>query len=333
MRKEVVARAPGKLILSGEYSVLYKMPAIAFAVDKFTETISFVIDEDFVVIELKDYNFAIRLSSGDVTKRYLNTLDRYNDFLLGALPIERVLESPVDLCCFVIKKISGKDSGIKISIASNIPIASGFGSSAALIVSLMTSLEGLFNLSLTKEEFYKLALESENLVHGNSSGIDVMTSMIGGCNYFYGGNVSMNLLEGELFSVFTGMPEVSTGESIAKVKSLLNTPTRLDEFKEVTLGLKEAIENKDMNMVIRQIRNNHTLLKELGVVPLRVQSFIEEVESSKGAAKICGSGAASSDNAGVVIALGRFEHISKFAEKFGYNCEKIIQSDRGAYVL
>ena len=356
MKKKLVARAPGKLILSGEYSALYKMPAIVFAIDKFTEATVSMSGEAYVVIELQDYDIAINLSYDSISERCLKTKARYNDFLLGSLPIENVLESPVDLCCFIIsfflnhenraKYGNGKEDGksIKISIKSDIPIESGFGSSAAFIVSLMKGLEALFCLDLGEENFYKFALEAENLVHGSASGIDVLTSMVGGCNYFdnnarTSGNdthmpcFSIDVSVYEMFSVFTGRPQNSTGESIAKVKDLLNTSNKIEAFGEVTLNLKRAIENNDLLGVMSQIKKNNLLLTGLGIVPVKIQDFIKEIEQVGGAAKICGSGAITGENAGVMIALGDFVHISKIAEKYGYTIERVTPSTRGAYVV
>jgi mevalonate kinase len=333
MKKTVVARAPGKLILSGEYSVLYKMPAIAFAIEECTETTSSIIDKDAIIVELKDYNFVIRFSANSMNWCYLKTQERYDNFLSGLLPIEKVLETPMDLCCFIIGQLFNKQAGIKVSIKSTIPIASGFGSSAALIVSLIKSLDSLLCINLTKDNFYKLALEAENLVHGNSSGIDLLTSIIGGCNYFFNGNFPINSPDFNFFLIYTGRPEISSGESIVKVQNLLKTSDRQYAFKEVTLNLKEAFANQDLLNTMHQIRNNHLLLKELGVVPRKVQDFIKEIESSSGAAKICGSGAVAGENAGAVIALGNFDYINEISQRFNYSIKKVKQSNRGAYVL
>lgn len=327
---KVVARAPGKLILSGEYSVLYGMPAIAFAIDEFTEVVASIMPEDGVVIKLGDHR--TNLSADVVRSRYIKTQSRFNDFLSGLIPIEKVLEDPVDLCCFIIGKVD-KPAGIKLSIKSDIPMASGFGSSAAFVVSLIKALDHLLELSLTVEDFYKLALEAENLVHGTSSGVDIRTSIAGGCNYFYEDRSQINFPEIEFFSIFTGRPEVSTGESIAKVKGLLETSDIKYRFKEVTLNLKQAFEMNELLAAGDHIKRNHLLLKELGVVPGKVQRFIEEIERSHGAAKICGSGAASGDKAGAVIAMGNFDNINEIAQRFGYSVKRINISARGAYVL
>jgi mevalonate kinase len=333
MKKTVVARAHGKLIVSGEYSVLFKMPAIAFAIAECTETTASIIDEDAIVIELKDYNFVMQFSANSVNWHHLRTKERYDNFLSGLLPIEQVLTNPMDLCCFIIGQLVSEQAGIKVSIKSTIPTASGFGSSAALIVSLIKSLDSLFEVNLTKDNFYKLALEAENLVHGNSSGIDLLTSIIGGCNYFFNGNYRINCPEFNFFSIYTGRPDISSGESIVKVKNLLNAVDRQYAFKEVTLSLKEAFEKQDLLNAMNQIRNNHLLLKELGVVPKKVQDFIQEIESCSGAAKICGSGAVAGENAGAVIALGNFDDINAIALRFNYSIKRVQQSNMGAYVL
>ena len=382
MKKKVTARAPGKLIISGEYAAFYGMPVIAFAIDEFTETIASIIPEDFVEIELKDYNFKIKLSFDSIGQRYLRTQERYNNFLSGALPVYKVLEEPVDLCCFIISKISKKQTGIKLSIKSTVPIASGFGSSASVIVSLIKALDSLLGTNLTQEDFYKLALEAENLVHGYSSGIDIATSIAGGCNYFsklnsyynsslqvkranppscfdvedrllrcatlqslegrrnYDGvcdiatrDFRMNSPEVEFISIFTGKPEISTGETIVKARNLLKISDRKCKFKEVTLNLKDAFENKNLLKTMNQIRNNNELLKELGVVPKKVQRFIEEIEICSGAAKICGSGAVAGENAGAVIAIGNFDCINEIAKKFNYIVKRVKPSNIGAHVL
>jgi mevalonate kinase len=332
MKKQVVAKAPGKLIISGEYSVLVGMPAIAFAIDDFTETTAIITDEPFFEIELKDYNFRITLSPEDIDLRYSRTQSRYNDFLSGLLPIAKVLDGPVDLCCFIIKSAVGIERfGLKVSVGSTIPISSGFGSSAAFIVSLLKALDALLCMNLTSEKFYQLALDAENLVHGRSSGIDIMTSIGGGCNYFSDGQFQIQSSSFEFFSIFTGKPEVSTGVSIAKVKKEIAGRKHL--FKEVTLNIKAALESQDLSSMMRHIRANNLLLNELGVVPGKVQKFIEEIEAISGAAKICGSGAVSGENAGAVLAFGDFHGINEIAKRYNYNVKKIRPEARGAYVL
>ncbi len=53
------------------------------------------------------------------------------------------------------------------------------------------------------------------------------------------------------------------------------------------------------------VRAHQSLLNQIGVVPAKVQAFIEEIEHSGGAAKICGAGAVGWDAAGMVIDLDR----------------------------
>ncbi|NRA73610.1 MAG: hypothetical protein HRU36_02555 [Rickettsiales bacterium] len=334
--KKIVAKAPGKLILTGEYSVLYNMPAIVFTIDKATTTTAKLLEDKIVVIELKDFNLIESFSQYFLNRRYLFIRNKYNQFLSGVLSIDKVLEIPVDVCCFLIGYIFDRfkiKQGIELSIESTIPIGAGFGSSAAFVVSLLKSLDALFSLNLNQEEFFQIALKGEKLIHGSSSGVDVRASLIGGSNYLDGGISAIDIKDFEFFSIFTGKPEASTGESISKVKNILKTSDKLQMFKKVALKLKDAIENKNLLDVMSQIKTNHALLKELGVVPQKVQEFIKEIEANNCAAKISGSGAVAGENAGVVISMGNFTSISKIAKKFGYTVSKIKQSSKGAYAL
>ena len=327
MKNQAIVKTPGKIILSGEYSAIYKMPAIVCTIDLFVTTTLSVIQDEHVIINLKNYDIIETLSHDFLNRKYLSTQNKYEKFLSNESSITDVIKSPIDVCCFVIGYIFDKfkiQTGISVSVNSDIAIASGFGSSAAFIVSLIQALIELFKIELTTEEFYEIALKAENLIHGSSSGIDIQSAMIGGCNYFFEGNViPLDVNNFELISIYTGQPETSTGESVSKVKSNLNNSIILQNFYDVTTSLKNAIERKDLFGIINQIKRNNLLLKQLGVVPKKIQNFIEEIESINAAAKISGAGAIDGDNAGVVIAVGNFEQIKKIASDFGYSVSKI----------
>jgi mevalonate kinase len=63
-------------------------------------------------------------------------------------------------------------SGVSILIRSEIPVASGLGSGAAVSVAIIRALAKHLNKELTNEQVSALAFETEKLYHGTPSGID-----------------------------------------------------------------------------------------------------------------------------------------------------------------
>ncbi len=80
------------------------------------------------------------------------------------------------------------------------------------------------------------------------------------------------------------------------------------------------------------IRANHRLLQKIGVVPTKVANFIADIESSGGAAKICGAGAITGDNAGVVLLLAD-PGITEIAQRYGYELQTLEVDPYGTRIV
>jgi hypothetical protein len=68
--------------------------------------------------------------------------------------------------------------------------------------------------------------------------------------------------------------------------------------------MEDALLKEDAVLLWNSVRENHRLLCEIGVVPTRVKKMIEAIEALGGAAKICGAGSVTGENAGVVWVVG-----------------------------
>ncbi len=80
-----------------------------------------------------------------------------------------------------LKKHGYDITGCKAYIYSDIPIASGLGSSAALTVAFITALDAEFGLKLSKKDIAELAFEAENQIMGIPCGrLDQYASSYGG---------------------------------------------------------------------------------------------------------------------------------------------------------
>ena len=93
------AIAPGKLILSGEHSVVYGRPALAMAVNRNAETLV-TMDEasDRISFELPDIGPARESFTLRALRDFHDRVARsYAEFLDGRLSIRDVLHKPVDL--------------------------------------------------------------------------------------------------------------------------------------------------------------------------------------------------------------------------------------------
>lgn len=147
------ASACGKLILLGEHAVVYHSPAIAIPLTslRVRATIEAAIGQPQEKIHIKAAMLGIDNDLAELQEDHLlvHTLNLLFSFLgLHQLPTCRVI------------------------LTSDLPIAAGLGSSAAIAISLLRAMSAFLGHPLKLQELNTLAFQSEQGVHGRPSGID-----------------------------------------------------------------------------------------------------------------------------------------------------------------
>jgi len=332
------AVSPGKLILSGEHSVVYGKPAVAMAIDRsVTATIEDTADGQvaFEMPGVSERESFTLLALQDFKRRALNN---YHLFLEGKMGIRDVLHKPVDLFKFgFITVLDGLhrslDSGIVIKLKSNLPVGSGLGSSAASVLSELRALGHYLRVDFKPEWYYEFSLESEKLQHGHPSGVDSYISLYGGCAAFQEGKArSVPLPRMKMYLVETGAPEATTGECVVQVKEQFQNDLIWNDFESVTNEVEKAVRENNSALMRSLLRENHRLLCRIGVVPQKVQQFVADVEAAGGAAKICGAGSIRGQNGGVVLVLADFMPAA-LAEKYGYKISPLRGDPLGTRIV
>ena len=112
--------------------------------------------------------------------------------------------------------------------------------------------------------------------------------------------------------ILTGKPQSSTGECVSHSKAFFEAhPEFIKAFGDVSEAVYAAFQSKDFEAFKVAITQNERLLEQIGVVPQRVQTLIHTLEAQGLAAKVCGAGAISGDNAGVVAVFADFDTVSQ----------------------
>ncbi|XP_065046849.1 mevalonate kinase-like [Musa acuminata AAA Group] len=212
---EVRARAPGKIILSGEHAVVHGSTAVAAAINLFTH-VSFRLDppvgpgngDGSLGLELKDLGLAFFWSPSRLKEGLGDAVtvpstpvscspERIK--LIAALVEEQDipeakiwLSSGISAFIHLYTSIHGYKAG-KVVISSDLPLGSGLGSSASFCVALAASFLALSDtitidksqggwLRLCENELQlvnRWAFEGEKIIHGKPSGIDNTVSAFG----------------------------------------------------------------------------------------------------------------------------------------------------------
>lgn len=147
----------GKVLLFGEYSILFNSKGLTIPYTHFTGQLSFINDDKYT-----DFDFAVQSNK------------QLKEFLAFMLELEAKGEMP---CTIEFRKL-GADLENGLYFESNIPQGYGIGSSGALVAAIYDryctnrieaneSISGK-DISRLREIFSKL----ESLFHGKSSGID-----------------------------------------------------------------------------------------------------------------------------------------------------------------
>jgi|GEM_PF-33576 hydroxymethylglutaryl-CoA synthase len=330
--------APGKLILSGEHAVVYGKPALAMAVNRYvTATVSRETVPS-VLFDLSDLSHHSRLSVDALHRMKDRIKQKYYRFIRGDYSIRDVLQKPFELAQFAMGVLAESlnltlPHGVRIQVQSDIPIGCGMGSSAATIIGVMQAISSYMQLPVPHDKLYRLALEAENMQHGYSSGLDLRVVMHGGCLFVDGQELKQRPVPAlPMYLVNTGTPVTTTGQCVERVADHFKSGQTGDDFAAVTRAMDTALQEQSWEKMHEAIRHNHELLVRIGVVPLQVQNFISQIESSGGAAKICGSGAVAGDRAGAVLVVSEDKNtVTSLSARYGYNVIPISGEARGVH--
>ena len=267
---------------------------------------------------------------------------RYQQFVNGRININQVLNTPSELVIFIIMNFLHKHQinlqhDLVLEVNSEVPCGFGLGTSAAVIVSVLFALHKIFNIELIEKEFLSMARDVENLQHGISSGLDIHASFYGGLRSFMADQSAvMQLPELPLHVVFANKPLSSSGECVMHSVSALQNVSLQKEFKKVYSKFCNALENDDFTILAKAIQHNQKLLLKLGVVPNKVQEFLDQASELLAYGKICGAGDIKGDDTGVMLLLVQDEHLfqtKQLVENYGFSIQKLTTNLTGVHCV
>lgn len=260
-------RVTGKIILSGEYAVVFGHRGIAIPSKESMET-SWVRDE-------KAAGVSVVWESGDPGAEWM----AYAKSILDG-----------------IESVEGALKGTLV-IRSGLPLGKGMGSSTALIVGIARAVLG--------DDSAKIALSIENALSPDNSGIDFAVIWEGKPILYQKDEEPQVIdLDPELWNsmtlIDTGMPNERTLDLVAWVKERYATDAGVKAAIETIGRCTDRILNgEDLKTVIR---DHHRAQIALGVVPESAQKVIADIEAKGGAAKVIGAGGRTGGG-GMVLAL------------------------------
>ena len=336
---QTLSSVPAKLILSGEHAVVYNSSALSMALELYTQCKCDFQSSQTHSLTIELTNFQQKYSFPFAVWQNLasHIEARYTSFSDGNLSIQGVLVQPVDLILDTLYHFNNfhtiKHGEWFFTIDSDIPIGKGLGSSAAIIIALLTTLFKHHGLALDKDTLLALARKVESRQHGRSSGIDPATILYGGLLEFHAKNTTKKLKEHafKAWLVDTGMPDSSTGQAVDYVRKKYSDDQALwDKFSKTTRQIIHAWSYQDSQKLYQYIDENEALLEQIGVVPEKVKQFIDRLKKELGgSAKVCGSGSVKGSHAGVLVCFSEQEPI-ELCKEFGYQIQRVKIDHQGA---
>jgi len=328
------ASAPGKLILMGEHAAVYGRPAVVAAVGLRTRVTVSPVSTGELDLRLPDLGHREQCPWVDV----LAYGDRRRERWLGAGEEDaeqgRAAVGSSEQAGFVkvavaeaMRSLERSENsrprlGLRVLVKSEVPVGSGFGSSASVAVAvgaaLLGSLSNEEEFSADDERIAAIALEAERRQHGQPSGVDHTAVLRGGFLSVTreGGSLRTSdlprpeWLRRAIRVYDTGPPAETTGEVVASVRKLRDREPRgfaerLDSMENSTSMFLKTLSEKEppWRNLVDAVRSFERCLEALEVVPPPVAEIVRRVEAAGGAAKISGAGSLTGSAAGSLIVL------------------------------
>jgi mevalonate kinase len=205
----------------------------------------------------------------------------------------------------VLKEFGARD--LRVTVDSEIPPASGLGSSASVIVATLGALSSHLALDLSIDEIAKEAHRIEKFVQeGLGSPTDTALATFGGYQVVEGSAKPIELPEIKLVVGFTGRPHDTRAE-VEKVQSFRAEYPEIVEpifraIGEISRRATGCIRDGRLEELGRLLDANHGLLEAIGV---GTRELSELVYASRGAGGALGAKLTGAGGGGCMIALPR----------------------------
>lgn len=285
-------RAHGKVILIGEHSVVHFKPAIALPL--MTTAIDVAVSAN---------------GSSYLDPRFHLTCDYYSGPLESApfnLNNLKKLQAALHNRLCLPQKLGGFD----INIVSTIPRERGMGSSAAVAVALTRAIAAYSGVILSEQEIFDYSQISENVAHGNASGLDSIATAHDKAVWFERGAQTRTFdlaCPGVLIVADTGI-RGGTREAVEDVHKLLYSQERgearqaakdIDRLGELTADCARALRQGDVRRLGYIMDEAHEALSSLAVSSPELDRLVAAARRAGAAgAKLTGGG-----RGGCMIAL------------------------------
>lgn len=291
MARSVIERsAPGKVILCGEHSVVYGRPAIAIPVS-----------------DLRAHAYV----KGGLKRKgvRIHALDLGQEVQLQDAPPDNPLAKTVRL---VLAHFNAPEPDLMIILKSDLPIASGLGSGAAVTVAIVRALSAYLGEELPADAVSALTYEVEKIHHGNPSGIDNTVVAWEKPVYFVREQPPQVFGIGKPFHLLVANSGIasSTREAVTNVRTQWKTaPEHYDMIfnciGNIAQAARAAIQEGDLQTLGVLLNENHRLLRMLDISLPELEQLTEgALQAGALGAKLTGSGLG-----GNVIAVADEAHV------------------------
>jgi len=275
-----IARAPGKIILSGEHFVVLGAPAVAMAINLYSQ------------VHVVPKNGSGLSVTADIPLRFLAGKS-------GNPPDPGELLLPLQMAAEATLKQTGSiDHALQVDVECEIPVAAGLGSSASTTVAIISAVARSNGIEMSKKKIFQLGFVPENFLHGKPSGVDQAACIYGGMIQFSRpSNVKTVRLKKDpvLLVCDTGihhMTRTLVGGVVQKSKKeKKDFQNYLAKVREISSGVARSLREGDDEDLGTLMNQNHELLRKIGVSHPKLDHLVE-VARRAGAlgAKLTGAG-------------------------------------------
>jgi mevalonate kinase len=267
----MMASSPAKVILFGEHAVVYGQPAIAVPVSS-----------------LRAYAETSEAEAFQIVARDLQNRE-----------IGFEIDDPLaEVARLTLQRLSKPVPTVNITVKSDIPIASGLGSGAAISTAIVRALSDYYRVNLSNEAINEIVYEVEKIHHGTPSGIDNTVIVYERAVYFVRGKPIEQIANAKPFTLLvadTGQAAL-TKVAVGDLRKLYEANPDSIQPLLASVGLlvnqaREAMKQGEIAKLGQLMLENHTLLQKLTVSSPELDRLVDAaMQANALGAKLSGGG-------------------------------------------